>query len=74
MWWMDYWPMPWMLLGPVMMIVFVIICAGLIVMVMRGEIAGHPRGGSAISILKERYARGEISQAEFEERRRFLEQ
>ena len=35
---------------------------------------GHrSRRGRAIDILKERYARGGINQAEFEERRRFLE-
>ena len=32
-----------------------------------------PRGDRAVQILKERYARGEIDQAEFEKRRRFLE-
>ncbi|MBI2866181.1 MAG: SHOCT domain-containing protein, partial [Chloroflexi bacterium] len=31
------------------------------------------RGESALDILKKRYARGEISKAEFEERRRDLE-
>jgi uncharacterized membrane protein len=30
------------------------------------------RGRDALDILRERYARGEINQAEYEERRRFL--
>jgi uncharacterized membrane protein len=33
----------------------------------------HGRDKYAIDILRERYARGEINQAEFEERRRLLE-
>jgi putative membrane protein len=36
---------------------------------MRGH---HRGGGSALDILNERYARGEINQAEYEERRRVL--
>jgi uncharacterized membrane protein len=31
------------------------------------------RSGHAIDLLKERFARGEINQAEYEERRRLLE-
>jgi uncharacterized membrane protein len=41
-------------------------------LMMRGS-THSPSRDHAISILKERYARGEISQAEFEEKRRFLE-
>ncbi len=67
MWWSDYWPMPWMFFGPVMMLVFFFICLAVLGM-MRGS-----RGGHAMEILKERYARGEINNAEFEERRRLLE-
>jgi putative membrane protein len=67
MWWNDYWPMPWMMFGPIMMTVFMIIC----VFMMRGMMRRH-RGGYALDILKERYARGDITQAEYEERRRIL--
>jgi putative membrane protein len=70
MWWSDYWPMPWF--GPFMMIFFLIVCMAMMFFMMRGGM--HRRsGGYAIEILKERFARGEINQAEFEERRRFLE-
>lgn len=73
MWWSDYWPMPWMPFGPMIMIVFVIMCMGMMFLMMRGGMRHRHRGGYAIDILKERYARGEISQSEFEERRRILE-
>jgi putative membrane protein len=73
MWWSDYWPMPWMFFGPLtMFIVFAIVCAVVIMLMMRGGMAGHHRRGRALDILKERYARGEIDQAEFEARRRLL--
>lgn len=73
MWWTDYWPMPWMLFGPLMMIVFMIVCAALMFFMMRGGVMRRSGGGRAYEILDERYARGEISQAELEERRRILE-
>jgi putative membrane protein len=73
MWWSDWWsgygPAPWMFFGPVMMVLFITACAAVAYLVMR---SGQPRGGHAMEILEERYARGEIDQAEFEERRRLL--
>jgi len=65
-----------MAFGSVMMIAFWGVTILLIVLAVRwlGG-AGHasgPAGKSAVDILKERFARGEIDKAEFEERRRTL--
>ena len=72
MWWDSYWPMPWMLFGPGTMIVFFLICLGVMTFMMSGMMH-RPHRGRALEILRERYARGEIDQAEFEDRRRQLE-
>jgi putative membrane protein len=70
-----------MFFGFVMMILFLAVLAGLIVLVVRWlSHSGHslfgPPGGqtsrTALDILKERLARGEIDVAEFEERKRAL--
>ena len=71
--WSEYWPMPWMFFGPVMMIVFVVICVAMTFLMMRGGMRHRYRRRDAIDILKERFARGEINQAEYEERRRLLQ-
>jgi len=69
MWWnWDYWPMPFFI-GPLFMIAFIAICMFMMMWMMRGHRHG---GSSALDILNERYARGEINQAEYEERRRVL--
>jgi len=77
MWWSDWWggyaPGHWMFFGPVMLIIFAILCIAVMFFMMRGGAVHGDRGARALEILKERYARGEIDQAEFEERRRFLE-
>jgi uncharacterized membrane protein len=62
--------MPWF--GPMIMIFFLIACLAMMFFMMSGGMHRR-RGGYAIEILKERLARGEINQAEFEQRRRFLE-
>jgi putative membrane protein len=73
MWWSDYWAMPWMAFAPMVMIILAIICMAMMFFMMRGGMRHRSRGGHAIDILKERFARGEISQTEYEERRRLLE-
>jgi putative membrane protein len=77
MWWSDFWgsygPMPWMFFGPVMMLIFVAVCIAVMYLVMRTAGPARSRGGRAVEILMERYARGEIDQREFEERRRILQ-
>ena len=55
--------------GPLFMIAMFAICMIMMMWMMRGHRHG---GSSALDILNERYARGEINQAEYEERRRVL--
>ena len=56
--------------------VVMVLCGAMMLFVMRGMMGGH-RGRSgdrfALNLLKERFARGEITQTEYEERRRLLE-
>jgi putative membrane protein len=68
-WWNDYSaPMHWVF-GPLMMVVVIV----LIFFMMRGMTEGQRSNNRlALDILKERLARGEISQAEYEERRRLI--
>ena len=71
MWWIDWFDvhgfMGWMLFGPVMMLLFLAACMSIGYLVMRAV-----RPSRAIDILRERFARGEIDEREFEERRRIL--
>jgi len=68
-----------MIIGPVMMIVVIAAVVAAIVLLVRwlgggpGSRAGGAGRRSALDILEERFARGEIDKAEFEERRRALE-
>ena len=73
----------WMMFfGPLMMILFVAAVVVLVAFALRWlsghgpHGAGHasiaPPGRTPLDILKERFARGEIDKAEFEERRRVL--
>jgi putative membrane protein len=74
MWWWNDGVGPWTF-APIFMIVALIFCGAMMFMMMRGMMGGH-RGRSddqfALQILKERFARGEINQAQYEERRRIL--
>ena len=56
---------------PFMGIIFMVLCMTMMVFMMRHR--GHPRDGYALEILRERFARGEINQSEYEERRRLLQ-
>ena len=70
-WNWDYWPIHHFFFGPLFMIAIFAIC---MMMMMMWMMRSHRHGGarSALHLLKERYARGEINQAEYEERRRVL--
>ena len=65
--------------GPIMMILFMVVAVVVLVLLVR-SISGSshagaphmPPGKTPLDILKERFARGEIDQAEFEERRKVL--
>jgi putative membrane protein len=72
MWWSDFWYMPWMFFGPLLMITFVIILLSMMFFMMRGGTMRGDRPRDALDILRERFARGEINQDEYEERRRLL--
>lgn len=74
-WWNDGWPMPWAF-GPIMMIAVIVLCVTMMFFMMRWTMGGQvDRSGDrmTLDILKQRFARGEITQAEYEERRRLLE-
>jgi putative membrane protein len=74
--WGDGWT--GMFFGPLFMLLLVALAVGLIVMLFRrgGDSMpqGRPQtpGATALDILKERFARGEIDQQEYESRRRVL--
>jgi putative membrane protein len=66
-----------MVFGPLFMILLLAVLVGVVVLTVRwlGGMPGQhhsPTGKSALDILKERYARGEIDKEDFEERRRTL--
>jgi len=71
-----YWPGPWHMwgvwpFGPIMMIVFVMFCMAMMYFRM-GGVHHRFRGDHALELLNERFARGEINQTEYEERKRLL--
>ena len=74
---MGGWGMDWP--GGIFMILFwILILVGLVFLIKwlvqstRGGQAGGSSSNRALEILKERYARGEIDKAEFEEKRKVL--
>jgi len=75
MWWgwgpWSFWPVM-----PIIMMSMMIVCAVVMFMMMRGGMQmpwSRGAGKSPRDILDERYARGEIDQAEYEHRRRDLQ-
>ena len=74
-WWDGSAPWYGMIFGPIMMIAFVVLTVLIIAWALRAFGLGWQSsngGRSALDVLKERYARGEISRAEYQERRQFL--
>ena len=73
MWgWGGGWPAG-MFFGPLL---WIIVIFGMVALFARYGWSGHHRGhryrGGALDILEERFARGEIDKAEFEEKRKTL--
>lgn len=66
-----------MFIGPLVMVATIAVVVVVVILLVRW-LGGHghphhaPAGRTALDILKERFARGEIDKAEFEERRRVL--
>jgi putative membrane protein len=65
-----------MIFGPLFMILFLAVLVAVVVILVRGLGAIQPQRfppvRTQLDILKERFARGEIDKAEFEDRRRVL--
>ena len=77
--WGGGWGWGGMILGPLIMILFVAGTIAVVVSLVRwigggsaGSVPPPQAGKSALDILKERFARGEIDKDEFEERKRLL--
>lgn len=70
---MDGWGPGWWIVMGVMMIVFWgLVVAGIVWLVRFLGQGGHRREASALELLDQRLARGEVSVEEYEERRRAL--
>jgi putative membrane protein len=62
-----------MFFGPGFFILMMLACGLMMFFMMRGGMMHRHRGNGAIDILNERFARGEIDKAEYDERRRVLD-
>lgn len=77
MMWDGGWGWGHLIFGPLTMILVIAVVVGVVVLVVRwlGGPAGTSasgRGRTALDILEERYAKGEIDTKEFEERKKTL--
>ena len=73
--WYDHMNWGWGWGGGTMMILWIVVLAAIVYFVARASQRGGAPSAppdSAIDILRKRYARGEISKEEFEERKRDL--
>jgi putative membrane protein len=73
-WWNGYWPA--MALMPLIMLGLMVACM-VLMMRMMGNHSHRPRDEAAedtLEILKRRFARGEISKEEYDEKRRLVAQ
>ena len=75
--WWDGSTGPWygMIFGPIMMIVFIAAVVLIIAWALRaGGLGWQPsvQHKSALDVLKDRFARGEIDRTEYEERKKLL--
>lgn len=57
----------------IMLVTIMVVIAAIVYLVRRNSPPSGPGGDTALDILKKRYARGEISKEEFEEKRRHIE-
>ena len=74
MWWLNnsyYWPMPWVFM-PLMMLLFMAMCAVMMFFMMR-RMGGHVPRKSTMEMLNEGRARGEITESQYNDLRRILE-
>jgi putative membrane protein len=75
MWWDHPWGPGWFFGFPFMPLVFIAVCILIMVFVMMPMMRRWHGGGTertALDILDERFARGEIDRAEYDEKRRAI--